>query len=435
MEMTTVDNSLDQNSMEKATESLLPIPKRSFDTETDHTDKNDVNEMAPTSAILETKLGMVDRHRLDMEIDIQVKENSVSPNGRAQKRARNSRDELTSSDLTQLKSIILPEVEYNTSRPVTRSISRRRTMADLVHPSTSCPPINMDEPEATAVYGEPVDSSSSSLALYTTEDARPTSQALSVKYPGSSQAGSESLRYHKTLSGSVFLTTITKYVSIPGLEHKNENDNSHYLTDVRIQILDEAESERIRQVDQHTLTSNPPSLSSSDTNNMLVDENQGTEVDSDDIRDDDQNIVLPIEDPAVHDWDVEEIEDEESVGTSTLPLPTYDSPNLMSQADAMNEDTNGSAPSHRDDDDNESEEGNDEEWNPQLDPEREVTSMSEDQELDLHNVHMRLETQRGFQDSSSLDLGELDGFVRSEDGRYGGAIEADDEGEDFWENR
>lgn len=169
----------------------------------------------------------------------------------------------------------------------------------------------------------------------------------------------------------------------------------------------------------------------------------------------DEDTVLPKEDPTIHDWDQEELEDEEDLDSDATPSPAslssgnipreetisslqkrqremgrdrrrrasfIDSQPTTPLANTNNNSTNNSDVEEDRDD-------------PFLDPERDSAFMSEAQEADTHNVHLRLENQREFQDAAGLDLGEGESLIVNEDGQYGGMIEEEDEGDDFWENR
>ncbi|KAG0289699.1 hypothetical protein BGZ98_003747 [Dissophora globulifera] len=243
---------------------------------------------------------------------------------------------------------------------------------------------------------------------------------------------------------------------------------------VRIQMLDSAESEMIIEQARRASVSDQVAeqlveqarrMSSQSTKRNSMDDamqepfldSTHHEADSDDVGDNDSDsddVALPKEDPVIHDWDEEELEDEES-GSETQSLTSGDAiplPNPAFEKDkrrrSIKEDIRRAAAAA---------EGIESDFKPKnrmararhgdagterndeddllLDPEREVAAMTEDQEAELHNVHLRLENQREFQDVASLDLGEYDAQDVNEDGRYGGAIEADDEGEDYWENR
>lgn len=210
---------------------------------------------------------------------------------------------------------------------------------------------------------------------------------------------------------------------------------------IRIQLIDGAESEELQEQVRRASTSEQSSSWSPDHGPIEED----SAVDEANLMlmsdtDSEGDVALPKEDPTIHDWDVEELDDEGSrsdTSSSTRNLSRMPQvlgrSSLRREADFELKHTSSSRTRHfagtgrdRDDDDD---------WDPLRDPEREVPAMSEDQEADLHNVHMRQENRREFQDAAGLDLGEGDALAVNEDGQYGGAIEDDDEGEDYWENR
>ncbi|KAF9108999.1 hypothetical protein BGX27_008153 [Mortierella sp. AM989] len=465
-------------------------------------DTNDTNEMAPSSAILYSDLVMSDVRSADDVADKAVLVNlAQSPLAPAPKRARysNLNDELTASDYAQLKPVIQPESKGVTfSRSTSHPLSRKRAIADLIHPSSQCSPVNMDESEATVVYGEPVDSSSSTLSIDISEGEEPTTPALTTRYPGShiatdnlprpksatgmkdtnkdvsGHSSANSTRdgnKQRTLPAAPSSLFMPSHHSAGPRRNSTSNSKKGFQRPVRIQLLDEAESDKIREEERRA--SSPSYSSLTPEQEMLWEDSRSQNQDSDaensrDVTlrnnvDDDQSIVLPIEDPIVHDWDVEELDDEDSEGRATPPIEDStlasevkksrrrsiektisrmagnSDEGLSLKSARIQRAPTGDTASAEDQDagrkEEEEEEEEEDRWDPMLDPEREVSSMSEDQELELHNTHLRLENQREFQDTSSLDLGEGDDQAVSEDGRYGGAIEADDEGEDFWENR
>ncbi|KAF9080541.1 hypothetical protein BGX23_001992, partial [Mortierella sp. AD031] len=159
----------------------------------------------------------------------------------------------------------------------------------------------------------------------------------------------------------------------------------------------------------------------------------------------DEETVLPKEDPTIHDWDQEELEDEEESTPSPASLTSGNVPREETirslnkrqrqfERDRRRAAFEGGSSQTSSDQENNSDLDDDND-DPFLDPERDSAFMSEAQEADTHNVHLRLENQREFQDAAGLDLGEEETSNINEDGQYGGMIEDDDEGEDFWENR
>ncbi|KAF8985742.1 hypothetical protein BGZ46_002121 [Entomortierella lignicola] len=447
--------------------------------EPDLTEKNDINEMAPSSAIFLSDISMNDNNKPTNEAiiaDETILANSIhSHSAPASKRVKYSspKEGLTASDYAQLKPVVQPDTTF--SRPTVHSLSRKRTIADLVPPPSQCSPIDMDEPDATIVYGEPVDSSSSALSIEISEEGKPFTPALTTRYPGSSQVALTSPSSPKGIDDHSdakvtgkdnkqrSLSTTASSLFMPSHHTPRPRRNScvtkkGFQRPVRIQLLDEAESDKIREEGGYVLTSQTSSPSLSEQG-LLWEDNQTQDLDAgaDNVRDatlhrnthDEQSIALPIEDPMVHDWDMEELDDEESEASITLSgedssnsfennsrreaeCTSKDMPNRLAR---IRRASISDAVTMEDQDEVENEQEDDDKWDPMMDPEREISSMSEDQEVELHNVHMRLENQRDFQDASSLDLGEVDGQATSEDGRYGGAIVDDDEGEDFWENR
>ncbi|KAF9360173.1 hypothetical protein BGX26_010312 [Mortierella sp. AD094] len=493
------------NTLEASPEIVLTrtnVKRTSTTSESEFVDRNDINEMAPSSAILHSGLPMNDTSTTNDEIDVYERvtlansTQSLSPPAPKRARYSNTKDGLTASDYAQLKPVIQPENKDATfSRSTPHCLSRKREIADLVHPSSQCSPINMDEPEATIFYGEPVDSSSSTLSIeISEEEEEPFTPSLTTRYPGSSQITAGSPLSPKSPIGMEGrIKDFSSRGSISNISHDNKQrtapstststssplfmpshsvrprrnsscTNKGFQRPVRIQLLDEAESDKIREEGRHIFPSSQSSSPSLSEQGLLWGQNQSQdqEAGSGNMKDgtlrssvdDEQSVALPIEDPVIHDWDMEELDDEESEGSAT-PSAEDSSASIENIKDRM-EKGSGKELSHKlarirkasiseavsvkdqdavGEDENGDDDDDDDKWDPMLDPEREVSTMSEDQEAELYNVHMRLENQRDFQDASSLDLGEDDGQSISEDGRYGGAIEADDEGEDFWENR
>jgi hypothetical protein len=252
--------------------------------------------------------------------------------------------------------------------------------------------------------------------------------------------------------------------------------NSHHCThladkkglkrEVKIQLLDETESKPILEearrasMDQQREAREDkrhPSISSSSSSYSAAAAltAAASKVNKSPDQAEDENTVLPKEDPTIHDWDQEELEDEEDLDSDSTPSPaSLSSGNiprqetisslqkrqrkldrdrrrrasfLDSQPTTPLANTNNNSSNNSD-----VEEDKDD---PFLDPERDSAFMSEAQEADTHNVHLRLENQREFQDAAGLDLGEGESLTINEDGQYGGMIEEEDEGDDFWENR
>ncbi|KAF9995106.1 hypothetical protein BGZ65_009270 [Modicella reniformis] len=304
----------------------------------------------------------------------------------------------------------------------------------------------MDEPEATAIYGEPLDCSPDGLKLDNLEEEQPpfSSHELSSKYPRSSKFSASS----SSSNSNSFDLELTN-----GQRRNSTSSKKGVQRPVRIQLIDSAESEMLREQVRRASTSDQ-SASWNPEDEAIQEDTTGDDDGNVILINDSDNeadIALPKEDPTIHDWDKEELEDEMSgseISSSTRdssPQPQPRDKNrlrrdvmMVSSPDTDFElrrtssrirhaaSTGRTRSNHHDDDDD---------WDPLLDPEREVPAMSEDQEADLHNIHLRLENQREFQDAAGLDLGEDDAQAVNEDGQYGGKIEDDDEGEDYWENR
>ncbi|KAI1320301.1 hypothetical protein EDD11_001516 [Mortierella claussenii] len=450
------------SALEAAPENLLVrgYNKRSLAAlEPEFVDNSDINAMAPSSAILQSDfLVKDDNHNLDDKVDMAdrviLSHAPLSPPAPLPKRVRYapSNNEPTAADYALLNPVIQPSNEEAANTHHTRSrssssspsstsdsssrpnrphsVSRRRSIADLVPSSGRRTSVLMDEPEATTIYGEPVDSSSAGLAMDISDDEPPAPPALASTYPGSSKLTAGNAARRNSVSSA------KKGIQRP----------------VRIQLLDKAESEQIREQARRDSVS-------SDMDQDQQDQEDDHDSDSQERRilqsrvDDQSDVALQKEDPAVHDWDKEELDDEEnssatpsSMGESPMPYESTERRRSIANDIRRAAGTSGAgteeskhssrrsgrgASSRKDRDDDE----DDDHWDPLLDPEREVAVMTEDQEAELHNVHLRLENQRDFQDAASLDLGEDDAQAVNEDGQYGGAIEDDDEGEDYWENR
>ncbi|KAI8605190.1 hypothetical protein EDD21DRAFT_364168 [Dissophora ornata] len=176
-----------------------PYEKRSLAAmEPEFVDNNDINGMAPSSAILQSDfLIMDDANNLEDKVDMSHKVGLThKPMPPASKRVRytTQENEPTSSDYAQIEPIIQPADKTNSAarRPSSSrsgshsTMSRRRSIADLVHPSRHHPPVYVDEPESTAVCGEPVDSSSATFPLDNSVEEQPPTPALTSTYPGSS---------------------------------------------------------------------------------------------------------------------------------------------------------------------------------------------------------------------------------------------------------
>jgi hypothetical protein len=277
-------------------------------------------------------------------------------------------------------------------------------------------------------------------------------------------------------------------------------DKKGLQREVKIQLLDDMESKPILEearrasIDQQRearedkkylpLTSPSSSSSSSSSSSVGKATNPPERIDEENEAGEEgeggEETVLPKEDPSIHDWDQEELKDEDlkydeddddddldSIPSSTASLTSGNTPReetiaslqkrqrqlerdrrraafLSGQPTSDNDDTDSDSHSYHHDPASSAHHSiyanrdlDEDRDDPFLDPERDSAFMSEAQEADTHNVHLRLENQREFQDAAGLDLGEGEASsnVVNEDGQYGGMIEPDDEGDDFWENR
>ncbi|KAG0270152.1 hypothetical protein DFQ27_000071 [Actinomortierella ambigua] len=254
---------------------------------------------------------------------------------------------------------------------------------------------------------------------------------------------------------------------------------------VRIQILDDAETAKIRQETEQAQREQDLSIQHEielederkaeeellmmeagktkityDHKNRISNNNSSSSNHKSRIHQDDE-VALPIEDPVTHDWDREELDDDGGGGSggsgggnsgSSSGRPSGDvkddsenprSQRAMTAADssarssrlkrrrALEEDS-GEIDEEADDDDDDDDDDYDDTDN---DPEQDLPAMSEIQEEETHNCHVRLETQMDFQLTAGLDRGELDANAYDEVGRYIGSIEQDDEGASEYENR
>ncbi|KAF9366424.1 hypothetical protein BGX34_003045 [Mortierella sp. NVP85] len=466
--------------LEPAPELLLTrgCEKRSLAAlEPEFVDSNDINGMAPSSAVLQSDfLIMDDANNLEDKVGMAgrgLRTTSI-PIPPAQKRVRYSREnEPTASDFAQLEPVIQP---YNrtegrspsTIRSGSRSLSLSKSTTGPDPLSSHIASVYTDQPERAVIYSEPVDCSTdleekhSSPQDRTPKDLRSSSHSPSNS-PNSEPSSVKSMEVDSHYGGGDGKTshprpTVSRSSSLfmPTPPAGGQRRNSTVLKKgvqrpVRIQLIDGAESEALREQVRRASISEHSSLWNRD-----LGQTKGGVDDTDSIltndSDSDGDIALPKEDPTIHDWDEEELEDDQSeIASSTRdssPMPQASGKSgessrsimksIRKEAIASSSDTdfdrrripsksryNTGAGRDRDGDD----------WDPLLDPERENPAMSEDQEAELHNVHLRQENRREFQDAAGLDLGENDAQAVNEDGQYGGTIEDDDEGEDYWENR
>ncbi|KAG0266855.1 hypothetical protein BG011_000470 [Mortierella polycephala] len=487
------------STVEAAPEVLLTrgCPKRSLAAvEAEFVDNNDIDGSAPTSSVLQSDYLIIDdddnlNNKVEMAPEVIL--TTQPPHPPLFKRTRySSEHQLTASDYALLQPIIQPDSKRelghqhnhgghdHSSR--THPFTRKRSMADLIHASNHDAVVCFDEPEATAIYGEPMDSGSATLGMDVIgEEEQEHEQedvALATKYPGSTKTsttkasnapspfkdlgsdpmstGRDNGKDRKNSisqipatnrnSSSIFMPTSHAHTRPHLRRNSSTNSKKEPPRPVRIQLLDQAESEMIMQKAQQNAS---PSSSSWDQ-----DSQPSHDQDQDLRKGDDAEIALPREDPIVHDWDEEELQDEDSEcdsisfvaepdqlqAPSLAPMSTRRQSIVDSIRGDVDRNSEGKSLAREgvrdtDNDNGDDEDDEDDDKDSLRDPEREVAMMSEDQEADLHNTHLRWENQREFQDAAGLDLGEDDSQAINEDGRYGGAIEDDDEGEDYWENR
>ncbi|KAF9128388.1 hypothetical protein BGW39_005112 [Mortierella sp. 14UC] len=440
---------------------------------------------------------------------------------RASKRVRYSfsddgQQRPTAADLSVLQPVIQPNTQQKLDgqqhghHTHHHNISRGRSVADLLPSSTDVAPIDMDE-DASAALGEPVDSSLgvlamevevseeelaharkhgpvtgrvSSAAAFLEPKKRLATDPITAPHPASSNPG-EGAASTATQSSSFQATpslerkrslSISSCSTTPGHSHGHNShlaDKKGLKREVKIQLLDDMESKPILEearrasIDQQREArddkKHPPTSSSSKATKT------SDKIDEEEEEGEGEDTVLPKEDPSIHDWDQEELEDEDlnyddddddeldSIPSPASSLTSGNTPReetisslqkrqrklerdrrravfLSSQPTSDNDDSDSNPTHHHHHNPADVDEDKDD---PFLDPERDSAFMSEAQEADTHNVHLRLENQREFQDAAGLDLGEGEAAsnVVNEDGQYGGMIEPDDEGDDFWENR
>ncbi|KAF8929330.1 hypothetical protein BGZ47_001110, partial [Haplosporangium gracile] len=391
------------------------------------------------------------------------------------------------------------------------SVSRGRSVADLLPSTTDVAPLDMDE-DASEAMGDPVDSSLGALAMevepseeerrhshsHGPVEGRVTSAAaflepkkrlaidlnpvhhhtatetLSTTNPTTTTSSLSSYQQNQTTPSperkrSLSISSTSTF-GTPGATHHNSAhlaDKKGLKREVKIQLLDEMESKPILEearrasIDQQREAredkKHPPSSSSSPSTSSsaaILTSTKGTKSPD---QQDEEDMVLPKEDPSIHDWDQEELEDEDLDSDSTPSPASLTSGNIPRQETISslqkrqrkldrdrthNRDrrrasfleTGNSQPTSEVENSNNNSEIEEDKDDPFLDPERDLAFMSEAQEADTHNVHLRLENQREFQDAAGLDLGEEESSNVNEDGQYGGMIEEEDEGDDFWEN-
>ncbi|KAF9368905.1 hypothetical protein CPB97_004148, partial [Podila verticillata] len=434
--------------------------------ETEFVDSCDVNGMAPSSAVLQADyLIMDDAHNLDERYDMAPKANAPDPprDIRVTKRVRYSDDrKLTASDFSHLEPIITPKDEQpsifstssssslglyrknssslSSSNSIPHTQSRKRSIADLVPPSSSQEPVYLDETRAINEYGEPVDTSAAGLAMdisgygpgpmskahkvvevsgmiKTKIMANSTNDTLRLKEPTSTASPAPSTASSTTSKSPLFIPP--SHCSRPHLPHQDSSCSNNGSSDakrtmparknsmqwpVRIQLLDEQESETLDQarrasadqLDEDDEEEEHHGVSH-DTSNVVQKKKKTGPAD---------DIALPPEDPIVHDWDKEELDDEDNDSNyGSEPNSVSSSPRrrdpVYRKRKSIEEDIRRAAgedhPSHHykqrhhlsnaiDNDDDDDDDDDDERHDfLHGDPERDIAVMSEDQEADLHN--------------------------------------------------
>ncbi|KAG0377018.1 hypothetical protein BGX24_006840 [Mortierella sp. AD032] len=424
-----------------------------------------------------------------------------------------------------------PQSNYNNNSNIIthKPVSRARSVADLLPSSTDVAPIDMDE-DASEALGDPVDSSNgmlamevepseeelihmrshgpvsgrvSSAAAFLEPKKRVATDSIFTPHTTAAEGTSSSTTNNTTVHSSSFQTTpspehkrslsiSSSSIGTPGHAHNSHNshlsDKKGLKREVKIQLLDDMESKpileearraSIDQLREAREDKKHPPTSSSSTRTTKPSDKIEEENEDEDVGEE-KDTVLPKEDPTIHDWDQEELEDDENydyddVDSTPSPAGSLTSGNIpreetisslqkrqrQFERDRRRAAFLSSQPTSDNDNDEDDDENNsshslrssvpynssnsyrrnsdieEDKDDPFLDPERDSAFMSEAQEADTHNVHLRLENQREFQDAAGLDLGEGEAAenVVNEDGQYGGMIEADDEGDDFWENR
>lgn len=193
------------NTIEPAPELLLTrgCEKRSLAAlEPEFVDSNDINGMAPSSAVLQSDfLIMDDSNNLEDKADMTSRIHSISTAPSPlppQKRVRyaHSENEPTASDFAQLEPVIQPynktEVRSQSNRGLgsrQHPPSERMSSTDPLLPAG----LYMDEPEGT-IYSEPLDCSSG-LTLDTLQDIHTPSQDLTSKHPESKPSVINALKF------------------------------------------------------------------------------------------------------------------------------------------------------------------------------------------------------------------------------------------------
>ncbi|KAF9142356.1 hypothetical protein BG015_000950, partial [Linnemannia schmuckeri] len=376
------------------------------------------------------------------------------------------------------------------------SVSRGRSVADLLPSTTDVAPLDMDE-DASEALGDPVDSSLGALAMEVepseeerrhsqshgpvegrvtsaaaflepkkrlATDANPvhhhtTTETLSTSSttnPATTTFSSSSYQQNQTTPSperkrSLSISSTSTF-GTPGATHHNNAhlaDKKGLKREVKIQLLDEMESKPIleearrasmdQQREAREDKKHPPSSSSSSSSSSsaaILTSAKGTKSPD---QQDEEDMVLPKEDPSIHDWDQEELEDEDLDSDSTPSPASLTSGNIPRQETisslqkrqrkldrdrahsrdlrrASFLETGNSQPSSDVENSNNNSDIEEDKDDPFLDPERDSAFMSEAQEADTHNVHLRLENQREFQDAAGLDLGEEESSNVNEDG-------------------
>ncbi|KAF9107995.1 hypothetical protein BGX29_003848 [Mortierella sp. GBA35] len=466
--------------------------------EPEFVDSNTLDAHAPSSSVLQSDYLIIDDNdnlgeHLDMSGEVHTEASPASSTtssaieaAHTAKRVRYSlSDDVqpTAVELSVLQPVIQPDNKRELGGQLGhgqqhhphhdhhhhRSVGRGRSVADLLPSSTDVAPVDMDE-DASAALGDPVDSSSRGLAMEveTPEEEHahahshgPVSGRVnSTAFLEPKRRATEPLvpaQKHSTSEGSTKQPSFsTSSFHIPSPERKrslsvSSSSTGGHLADkkglrreVKIQLLDEMESkpilEEARRASIDQLRETRADKKHVSDAAVLTAATQAAKTPSPD-----EETVLPKEDPTIHDWDQEELEDEEESTPSPASLTSGNVPREETirslnkrqrqfERDRRRAAFEGGSSQTSSDQENNSDLDDDND-DPFLDPERDSAFMSEAQEADTHNVHLRLENQREFQDAAGLDLGEEETSNINEDGQYGGMIEDDDEGEDFWENR
>ncbi|KAF9979167.1 hypothetical protein BGZ73_005335 [Actinomortierella ambigua] len=323
--------------------------------------------------------------------------------------------------------------------------------------SSSPPPLSPTAVAGTLTLADLPPASSSSSSPATTATTTSNSTTTNTTTTATSERPAM-LSKSRRPSASFIMSTTHPF----GQPKKGAAGSKH----VRIQILDDAETAKIREATEQAQREQDLSIQheieqederEAEEELLLLETGQKKVAKKNSSpglgSHDDDDIVLPIEDPVTHDWDREELNDDsggagvgDGGGTSSSGRASGDKKDLRAKSRAqstMMATEPGTGPStlaavdslverDRTEDEEEDDDDDDDDDN---DPEQELPAMSEIQEEETHNCHVRLETQADFQLTAGLDRGELDANAYDEVGRYIGCIEQDDEGASEYENR